>query len=77
MRIAAFPWSRRAIRSGAARRSFRFECWTGAGGVGTAGGRGDGFCGWREPDMLRVGPAPLYDTAEDIDRFVDAFVASL
>lgn len=34
-------------------------------------------CDWREPDILRVAPAPLYNTAEDIDRFVDQFAAAL
>jgi kynureninase len=34
-------------------------------------------CDWREPDILRVAPAALYNTAEDIDRFVDGFVGSL
>ena len=34
-------------------------------------------CDWREPDILRVAPAPLYNTVEDIDRFVDRFVAAL
>ena len=35
------------------------------------------ICDWREPDVLRVAPAPLYNTAEDIDRFVDHFVRAL
>jgi kynureninase len=35
------------------------------------------ICDWREPDILRVAPAPLYNTAGDIDRFVNSFVRSL
>ena len=34
-------------------------------------------CDWREPDILRVAPAPLYNTVEDVDRFVNRFVAAL
>jgi kynureninase len=34
-------------------------------------------CDWREPDILRVAPAPLYNTAEDCDRFVECFVGAL
>ena len=34
-------------------------------------------CDWREPDILRVAPAPLYNTTQDIDQFVDQFVAAL
>jgi kynureninase len=35
------------------------------------------ICDWREPDILRVAPAPFYNTFEDIDRFVDQFVAAV
>lgn len=32
---------------------------------------------WREPDTLRVAPAPLYNSFEDVYRFVQGFVAAL
>ena len=33
-------------------------------------------CDWREPDILRVTPAPLYNTMDDVQRFVEAFLNS-
>ena len=35
------------------------------------------ICDWREPDILRVAPAPLYNSYTDVHRFVNAFVVGL
>ena len=35
------------------------------------------LCDWREPDILRVAPIPLYNTFTDVHRFVERFVALL
>jgi kynureninase len=35
------------------------------------------LCDWREPDILRVAPVPLYNTYCDVHRFVDRFLAAL
>jgi kynureninase len=34
-------------------------------------------CDWREPDILRVAPVPLYNTYGDVHHFVNRFVAAL
>jgi kynureninase len=31
---------------------------------------------WREPDTFRVAPAPLYNSYEDVFRFVQRFAAA-
>jgi kynureninase len=35
------------------------------------------ICDWREPDILRVAPAALYNTFGDVHRFAERFVAAL
>jgi kynureninase len=35
------------------------------------------LCDWREPDILRVAPAPLYNSYLDVYRFVQRFTAAL
>ena len=34
-------------------------------------------CDWREPDILRVAPIPLYNSFPDVYRFVERFIAAL
>jgi kynureninase len=34
-------------------------------------------CDWREPDILRVAPAPLYNTYTDVHRFANGFISAL
>ena len=39
---------------------------------------GEGIiCDWREPDIVRVAPVPLYNTYSDVHRFVQRFSAAL
>ncbi len=39
--------------------------------------RRDVVCDWREPDVIRVAPVPLYNTFEDVWEFVDTLAAAL
>ncbi|MEZ4410545.1 MAG: kynureninase [Polyangiales bacterium] len=34
-------------------------------------------CDWREPDVIRVAPVPLYNRFEDVDRFVDRLAEAI
>jgi kynureninase len=33
------------------------------------------FTDWREPDVIRLAPVPLYNTYEEVWRFADALKA--
>ena len=35
------------------------------------------ICDWREPDILRVAPVPLYNTFSDVHTFADKFLAAM
>jgi kynureninase len=34
-------------------------------------------CDWREPDVIRVAPVPLYNTRDDVEGFIEVFTRAL
>jgi kynureninase len=40
-------------------------------------GRQGILCDWREPDILRVAPVPLYNSFVDVHRFADKFLSEV
>jgi len=34
-------------------------------------------CDWREPDILRVAPVPLYNSFTDVHTFADKFLSEV
>jgi len=61
-RVPAARGAQLSLRIAGEGRGAQVFAWLGAHGV---------VCDWREPDVIRAAPVPLYNTFEDVFRFVE------